>query len=445
MRGMKPSKRTLQEGFANSQRAALSLKTEFVFLSYTVSMLNLTYTYRLKLSQQQSQIYDTWLKTSRRVWNFALSERKDWYKSRSCRIDACSLKSEYIIRADAPRPTFASQCKALTQARKTNSDLNAAHSQMLQQVLRRLEKAFIGMWESGRGFPRFKKQGRMRSLLFPQLGVNPIQGNRVKLPGVGWVKMHLSRPIPDRFVAKQAQVVKRASGWYVMLTLQADVDVPDVMPHGQPIGIDLGLKSFLATSTGEQIARPQFFVELQRKLKLLQQRASHKKLGSNNWRKAQAKIAQLHEHIHDIRKDFHFKLAHQLCDQAGMIFAVSEAGARLRATDLNFKAWAKGMFSKHTLDAGFGEFLSILEWVCWKRGVYFAKVNPDGTSQTCPNCNHHTGKKDLSERVHRCGECGYTTDRDVAAALVVMQRGLAAVGHTVKMLGDSVSEAKAWG
>ena len=307
---------------------------------------------------------------------------------------------------------------------------------MLQQVLRRLEKAFIGMWETGRGFPRFKKQGRMRSLLFPQLGVNPIKGSQIKLPGVGWVKMRVSRPIPDGFVAKQAQVVKRASGWYVMLTLQADVDVPDVMPHGQAVGIDLGLKSFLATSAGEQIARPRFFVDLQRKLKLLQQRASHKKLGSNNWRKAQAKVARLYEHIHDTRKDFHFKLAHKLCDQAGMIFAVSEAGARLRATDLNFKAWAKGMFSKHTLDAGFGEFLSILEWVCWKRGVYFAKVNPDGTSQTCPNCNHHTGKKELSERVHRCSECGFETDRDTPAAMVVMQRGLAAVGHTVKMLGE---------
>jgi putative transposase len=392
-------------------------------------MLSLTYTYCLKLTQQQSQTYEAWLETSRKVWNFALAERKDWYNSRSCRITACSLRSEYIIPADAPRPTFASQCKALTQARKTNPDLKAAHSQMLQQVLRRLEKAFIGMWETGRGFPRFKKQGRMRSLLFPQLGINPIQGNQVKLPGVGWVKMHLSRPIPDGFALKQAQVVKRASGWYVMLTLQADIDAPSVIPHGQAVGIDLGLTSFLATSTGRLIARPRFFVELQRKLRLLQQRASHKVKGSNNWRKAQQRVARLHEHIRDTRKDFHLKLAHQLCDQAGMIFA----------EDLNFKAWAKGMFSKHTLDAGFGEFLSILAWVCWKRGVYFALVDPNGTSQTCPNCNHHTGKKELSERVHCCGECGYITHRDVAAAQVVVQRGLAAVGHTVKMLGEGLS------
>ena len=95
--------------------------------------------------------------------------------------------------------------------------------------------------------------------------------------------------------------------------------------------------------------------------------------------------ARVHETISNTRKDYHFKLAHHLCDQAGMIFV----------QDINFKAWAKGMLSKHTLDAGFGKFFNILAWVCWKRGVYFAKVNPDYTSQTCPNCGVHTGKKDF--------------------------------------------------
>jgi putative transposase len=69
---------------------------------------------------------------------------------------------------------------------------------------------------------------------------------------------------------------------------------------------------------------------------------------------------QLYEHIHNVRKDFYFKLALHLCEQAGTIFAVSEAGARLRATDLNLKAMFCGMLCKHTLDASFGEFLSIL-------------------------------------------------------------------------------------
>ena len=95
----------------------------------------------------------------------------------------------------------------------------------------------------------------MRSMLFPQLADNPVIGNRVKLPGIGWAKMRLSRPIPDGFIVKQAAVVKRASSWYVMLTLQADVQVPNIMPHGDSLGIDLGLISFLATSNGELFAR----------------------------------------------------------------------------------------------------------------------------------------------------------------------------------------------
>ena len=106
-------------------------------------MLNLTYTYRLQLNKAQEQTYSEWLETARKVWNFALAERKDWYKSRSCSVDACSSIREYIIPADAARPTFARQCKALTQAKKANPDLAKPNAQMLQQVLRRVEKAFI--------------------------------------------------------------------------------------------------------------------------------------------------------------------------------------------------------------------------------------------------------------------------------------------------------------
>jgi len=91
---------------------------------------------------------------------------------------------------------------------------------------------------------------------------------------------------------------------------------------------------------------------------------------------------------------------------------------------------------KHCLDAGFGQFFSILQQTCFKRGVYFQKVDPRKTSQICPNCHYETGRKTLSERIHKCDNCGYTADRDVAAAQVVLIRGLAAVGHTVKMLSE---------
>ena len=99
--------------------------------------------------------------------------------------------------------------------------------------------------------------------------------------------------------------------------------------------------------------------------------------------------------------------------------------------DLDFRTWAKGMLGKHTLDAGFGQFFNILAWVCWKRGIYFGKVDYRYTSQICPNCGAHTGKKDLSERTHKCSECQYEINRDVAAAKVIVQRGITAVGQIV--------------
>ncbi|MGL5924642.1 RNA-guided endonuclease InsQ/TnpB family protein [Chroococcidiopsis sp.] len=386
-------------------------------------MLNLTYSYRIYPNVSAESIMLDWLEQSRRVYNYALAERRDWIKSRKCAVNACSLKSEYIIPADTPYPNYYAQKRNLTQTRKVIPALDNVHSQVLQETLARLDKSFRSMQERGFGFPRFKKYGQMRSLLFPQFKANPVTGWYIKLPKIGAVRINLHRPIPEGMVVKQVRVVKKASGWYAMLVLQSDVAIPDAIPTGTSIGIDLGLLSFLATSTGIMVARPKFFVQLQSKLKWLQRQLKDKVKGSNNYRKAQKQIAKLHEHIHSTRREFHFLVAHQLCDDAGMIFA----------EDLNLKALAGGMLAKHCLDAGWGGFLEILGWVCKKRGVYFAKVDPRGTSQTCPNCGAHTGKKELDERVHNCSECGYITDRDVAAAIVVEQRGLAAVGQTVML------------
>jgi len=389
-------------------------------------MFSLTYEFKLKPTVSQVSLFENWLEQCRRVYNYALAERKAWYKSRSCQINACSLHSEYIIPADAPRPTYATQCKNLTTAKENILALKEVQSQVLQQTLKRLEQAFVSMWERNFGFPRFKKQGRMKSFVFPQLGKSPLKNGAINLPKIGWVKFRQSREIPGDADVKQARIVKRASGWYVMLTLQWDVEVPQPLPHGDAIGVDVGLLSFVATSNGQTLPRPKFFVDLQRKLRLLQQRVSRKKLGSNNWHKAQQKVAKLHEHISNTRKNFHWQVAHSLCDQTGMVFA----------EDLNCKGLAAGMLAKHCLDAAWGQFFNILKQCCFKQGVFFLQVDSRHTSQICPNCQVVTGKKDLSERVHKCNSCGYQTDRDIAAAQVVLTLGLAAVGHTVKMLNE---------
>jgi len=91
--------------------------------------------------------------------------------------------------------------------------------------------------------------------------------------------------------------------------------------------------------------------------------------------------------------------------------------------DLDYRISAKGMFGKHMLDAAFGQFRTIVKYVCWKRGKFFAEVDARGTSQECPECGGFV-KKDLSVRVHSCPHCGYTTNRDVAAGQNIRNRGI---------------------
>lgn len=372
----------------------------------------MTYDYKIKPSKAQIQLIESYLEVCRKVYNYALRERKDWVNSRKSPINACSIHSEYIISPETPRPNYNSQCKSLTEAKKRCPELNFPHSQVLQQTLRTLEAAFVNMWERGFGFPRFQK--KMRSFVYPSVKNNMVGDGWVKLPKIGKVKLRMSRPTPDGFRFKQIRVVKRASGYFVQLVYQLAVNLPKVPIHGHPLGVDIGLDSYLATSEGELIKRPRFFNQLHGKLKSLQRRLKNKRKGSNNWLKLQVKIARVHQKIHDTRKDWQFQLAHYLCDQAGMIFV----------EDIKFKAWAKGMFCKQTLDASFGQFFKILAYVCWKRDVYFLKVDKNYTSQICPNCNTHTGKKDLSNRVHWCPSCGYQTHRDIAASQVIRNRGL---------------------
>ncbi len=388
-------------------------------------MITVNYEYKLKPNAQQIETFEAWLNACKKVYNFALRERKDWVNSRKSPVNSCSLVSEYILPADTPRPTYASQCKALTSAKKVDPELQIPHIHVLQQTLRQLEAAFVAMWERGHGFPRFKK--KMRSFVYPDVKQSAVELGRVKLPKIGWVRMRMSRPLPEGFILKQIRVVKRATGFFVMLTYQLGVAIPDVPIHGHFLGVDIGLDKYLATSDGELVSRPRFFNALHRELKLLQRRLKHKKKGSSNWLKLQKKIARIHQKINDTRKDWHFKLAHHLCDQAGAIFV----------EDINFKAIAKGLFGKHTRDAAYGQFFKILSYVCWKRDVFFLKVNKDYTSQTCPNCGTHTGKKDLSERIHLCNSCGYTTNRDVAAAQVIKSRGILAVGQPVGLQNAS--------
>ncbi|MGL5875400.1 MAG: RNA-guided endonuclease InsQ/TnpB family protein [Xenococcaceae cyanobacterium] len=379
-------------------------------------MLTLTYRYRIYPEVAQQQQLIEWMNICRNAYNYGLRQIKDWCNSRSCLIDRCSIRHEYIMAADIRFPNEAVQHSALPRAKKEWTRLSLVPSQVLQQAIKQLHRSWERFQKLGHGFPRFKKFGQFKSLLFPQFKQSPIQGKNLLLPKLGTVRVNLHRPIPDGFVVKQIRIIKKADRWYASIALQCDINVPDPIPHGHPIGVDIGLEKFLATSDGLLVKPPKFFKSLQSKLKLLQRRLSRKTKRSNNYEKARTKVALVHHQIDNARKDFHFKQAHALCDVGDMVFM----------EDLDYTVMAKGMFGKHMLDGGFGAFRTIVKYVCWKRDKFFGVVNASGTSQECPECGE-TVKKDLSVRVHNCPKCSFNTDRDVAAGLVIRNRGIASI------------------
>jgi putative transposase len=396
-------------------------------------MFTMNYQYRVYPNLEQELRMVSWLEMCRGVYNYALGERKDWIKSRKCDINSCSLISEYIIGADVPYPNYYKQQNALTTVKADLTHLKDVQSQVIQEPLRRVDAAFVAMKARGYGFPRFKKYGQYRSFLFPQFKENPVVGSKIRLPKIGEMPIVLHRSIPDEFDVKTVRVIRKHSGWYVTLCLQCDVNIPDVLPHGNALGIDVGLSYFLSTNDGEQIDRPRFFGKLQRKLELLQRCLKRKQNRSKARAKLIQKIGKVYEQMAASRLDWQFKLAHHLCDRAGMIFV----------EDLDFRIMAKGMLGKHTLDAGLGQFVNqVLPWVCFKRGVYYGKVDPKGTSQICPDCGVKV-KKDLSVRTHECDECGSVKPRDVASGQVICARGLSglqiASGAEVSGVWETIS------
>lgn len=333
--------------------------------------------------------------------------------ARSVRLNRCSLEKEYIIPADKPFPNEINQLNNLPKAKKEFPRLSQVPSQVLQQAVKQLHIGWKSFQSRGFGFPRFKKYGQFKSLLFPQFKGNPVTDLHIKLPKIGAIPINLHRPLPSGFVVKQVRIIRKADFWYASINLQCNVDVPDPMPHGHPIGVDVGLEKFLATSEGVIVRAPKFFKSLQSRLKVLQCRLSRKKKRSTNYEKQRLKVARLHHHIDNSRKNFHFQQAHALCDAGDMIFM----------EDLDYRVSAKGFLGKQMLDAGFGQFRTIVKYVCWKCGKFFAEVDARGTSQECPGCKSEV-KKDLSIRIHQCPHCGYRTDRDVASGQVIRNRGI---------------------
>ena len=246
---------------------------------------------------------------------------------------------------------------------------------------------------------------------------------------MGTIPVITHRKLPIGAILKTAALVKKADGYYACLVVE-DKTIPQLLSLEtikSAVGIDVGLKEFLTTSTGETVAVKQHYRQAQKHLARQQRRLARKPKGSSNQLKQQNQIAKLHQKIARQRKDFHYKTAHLLVKTYDLI----------AVEDLNIKGLVRTKLAKSILDVAWGAFIQILEAVAVKRGVRIVKVSPYGTSQNCSDCGTKVPKT-LSIRTHECPKCGLTIDRDENAAINVLNRAieqLKAVGLIVSACG----------
>lgn len=217
------------------------------------------------------------------------------------------------------------------------------------------------------------------------------------------------RPIEGEI--KTCTIKRRADGWYALFSvIVADVEPSEI---NNPVGIDVGIKTFAALSTGEKIANPEFLRVSERALAVAQRKVSHRKRGSARRRKAVRHLKLEHLRVQRSRLSFHFTQAFRLAERFNPIFV----------EDLNIKGMVRNHhLAKSISDASWGQFLGILPRSAESAGGACIAMEARGSSQECV-CGERV-PKDLSVRIHRCPKCGLVEDRDVVSARVILQRGL---------------------
>jgi putative transposase len=284
-----------------------------------------------------------------------------------------------------------------------------------------------GGTKGGIGFPKFKKHSR--SVEYKQSGWKLDEATKKHITftdklGIGRVKLVGSRDIyfyqPEQI--KRVRLVRRADGYYCQFGISIEV-TEDMQPTGKAIGLDMGLKYFYADSNGYTEENPRFYRKNEKRLNRLNRRKSKKyrkgRPQSKNYHFSRKNYARLHLKVSRQREEHAKRLARCVCASNDCI--VYE--------DLSVRNLVRNRrLSKSISDAGWTQFRKWVEYMAWKFGKITIAVPPHYTSQDCPACGVRI-KKSLSNRTHAC-KCGYVEDRDIAASINILKKGLSTEGHS---------------
>lgn len=390
-------------------------------------------TFRIYPNQAQTTKLFEWRRLHCWLYNQALSDRQIAYKR------------------DKKSVSYYAQQRAVKVIRQVLPEFKELGSHALQATIKRVNFAYQRFFHGLGKYPRFKSLRHYSGWTYPCTS-----GWKTHTAGVnGYLDISNLGKIQMRGKARTwgnpttLTIVCRNGKWYASITVTCDVQRET---STGAIGLDFGCLSAVAMSDGTLIKNPKFLAKTQEIIKKVSKVKRRKRApnyqqrikGSNRWKKTQKRISKLQRKVAESRQDWIHKVAAQIVSSNSMV-----ATEKLNLKNLTKKA-KKGSkrkrqktgLNRSILDVGIGMLRSAIQYKIEEAGGFFVEVPTQKVkpSQTCPNCGHQK-EKSLKERLHSCEKCGYTGDRDVVAAQVMLNwaTGSAAYGTCVGKHGCSTS------
>lgn len=366
--------------------------------------INKAYKFRLVPTTKQEVILNKSVGSCRFIYNYFLQ----------LNIDTYAKTEKFVFNVE--------MINKLPELKEQFIFLKEVFSQSLQTVLRNLDTALKRCFKGLSEFPKFKKKGKHDSFTCPQKFRVLEENNRIMIPKVGLVKYRNSRNIEGK--VKNITVSKKAGKWFVSVLTEQEFTKKE-KTFNNPVGIDLGIKSFAFLSNGTEIDNPKFYQRLESKLKTEQRKLSSKVKFSKNWLKQKLKVSKLQEYIANCRYDFLHKKSHEIVKNHDLI----------GVEDLCIKGMVKNRkLAKSIHDVGWGKFNEMLDYKTFFQSKTLIKVGRFyPSSQLCsnPECD---GRKlmPLYLRTYVCEKCNTVIDRDYNASknIEIEAIRLCTVGHT---------------
>lgn len=360
-----------------------------------------SYKFLLRPTKKQMKLLQQTLDECRWLYNQLLEQRKLSYEE----LDLSLTKYQQLMM--------------LPELKHERVNLDNVHSQVLQEVVARLDKAFQNFFRRCKngekpGFPRFRNFYRYNSFCYPQSGF-AIEGNQLKLGKIGNIRIKQHRKFEGK--VKTCSLIKDASGnWHV--SLSCEVEAKPLPLNEKAVGIDVGLEKFAVLTDGSEIENPRFFKTKEKELAKAQRKLSKMKEGTAERRKCSKVVSKIHESIRNKRSDFCHKNSRKIVNEYQYICV----------EDLNIKKMMQETYlAKSIADASWNQFCQFLSYKAEEAGRKLGLVNPAYTSQRCSQCGN-IKRKELSERQHCCSKCGYTVHRDFNASQNILALGLDGLG-----------------